>query len=95
MYLGESDHSGTEGSATASEGHREYLADVCSGRYSLDMHLRDRHHRRDRHRTAGRAYCVYRYDSLPWSQTLRIPAVSPSQHRHLRGAQQIWEGEIS
>lgn len=95
VYFGESDHSGAEGGAAASEGHCEYLADVSSGRYSLDMHLRHRHHRGDRHRTAGRAYCVHCYDSLPWPQTLCIPVVTTSQHGHLRGAQQIWKGEIS
>lgn len=30
VYFGESDHSGAEGGAAASEGHREYLADVSS-----------------------------------------------------------------
>lgn len=93
MYLGKFDHSGAEGGVVTSEGHREYLADVRSGWYGLDMHLCHRHRRRDRHRTAGRTYCVHRYDPLPCSQTLRLPAVSPSQHRHLRGAQQIWEGQ--
>lgn len=45
VYFGKSDHSGAEGGVAASEGHREYLADVSSGRYSLDMHLCHRHHR--------------------------------------------------